>query len=153
MLRDYQDVVDAITRRIGSVTGIGNVHPGRMLTQDGNEFNAIHFCQSQSRIHSWTVTRERFSDEQVATGNTHDVVHSFRIRGHMALLNAINSDLQFQRLVNAVANALDDDSDLDGVCELQFPVQAEQITERDFYDITVHYCELTLDVREHHKST
>jgi len=153
MLWDYQDVVDAITRRIGTVSGIGNVHSGRMFTQDGDEFKAIHFCESQNRIHSWTVTRERVSDEQVATGNTHDVVHSFRIRGQMAMLNNINSDLQFQKLVNGVANALDDDGDLDGVCELQFPVQVEQITERDFYEIIVHYCELTLEVREHHKST
>ncbi|NUO19949.1 hypothetical protein HUU59_10920 [bacterium] len=152
MTRDYQEIAEAIARRMRGVAEIGNVHIGRKLTQSSDEFRAIHFYEPQSRIHSWSIAREGFSDEQVATGHLHDVTHRFRIRGYLSLLNEVNSDLQFQRLVSGVANALDDDSDLDQACELAFPVQAETITEREFYETVCHYCELTLQVREHHQS-
>lgn len=152
MPSDYQKIVSAMARRMRTVSGIGHVHEGRMFTESPDEFRALHFCQSQRRIHSWTVTRESFSDEQVETGHAHERLHRFRIRGFLSLLNDINSDLQFNRLIDGVSAALDDDGDLDLHCEIQFPVQCERITVAFFGEMLCHYCELTVDVREYFTS-
>jgi hypothetical protein len=148
---DYELIVAALETRLEAVDGIGIVHGTRVFSTSSVDFKEKFWDSTRDRYCGWTISREDFSDVQL-TDIENVRRHLFVFRGIMGMDEGQETEMDFQRLINDVAEAFRPQDSLDGLVELIEPIQGRAIYPSKAFAHNVHYCELTLVVQEKYDS-
>lgn len=149
---NYRSVTQAIQLKLSGVEGVGKSYPLRKFALNGDEIKQLYTIDSpdtgEATLNGWTISRSGFSDEQIGTDYTNELVHRFIIRGFLAVNSSIDSELLFNEIIDRVSLAFSPGSDLGEEIESAKPVQALVIDYAPFAGSFAHYCELELSITE-----
>ena len=144
----YSDVVEEIQTRLSSVSNIGTIHQFRRWTRSEEEFRTRFKDGANSRLAGWEITRIGVADLQ-DTNITNTVVHSFQLRGYLALSDTQESELIFQQIIDDIGAQFRPQDSLSDTCELTRPVQFIRIDHIMFGGVLCHYAEAIIEVQVH----
>lgn len=148
---EYTQITDILKTTISQVANTGIIHSYQRNINDQQRFEKYCFDKASGRISSWMISRESMGDIQASNvANTR--VHSYVLRGYMGVNDDNQTELIFQRSIDAIANAFTPQGSLSSTVELIRPVQARQIAFVELHGVLCHYAELAIDVQEHQSS-
>jgi len=157
----YNDITNKLQATLAGIEGIGNVHRQQYFTKTDEAFynlfaynlpdNRQRLEKQKADIRGCMITREGFADEQSAN-TTNTVVHRIKILVLRSVIGDQDSELDFNRIIDAIAAAFRPQGDLGSLVELTQPIQAERIDYRMFGGYLCHYAELLLLVQEYYTS-
>lgn len=131
-----------------TVPGIGVVHDYERWSIDWSKFIEQFRDPVSGKILGWTITREK-SSEKFTPGPGSQRDHTFVLRGHLGLQDAVASEKVFQDLIEAVCDTFRPKTTLNGtVQQIEAPLQVDLVEPRKFGDVLCHYCELRQTVEE-----
>ncbi len=128
-----------------SVTDVAVVHDYLRWTNDRSRL--LQLYKNNGRINAWEFTRTRNEREQLETGNRFRSTHFMLIKGYFSLKDDAASELTFQDLVEAVADKLQQDANLNGKATLMLPPNSD-ISHEFKSNVLVHFVEMTLEIFE-----
>ncbi|MBK8233015.1 MAG: hypothetical protein IPK72_21130 [Candidatus Eisenbacteria bacterium] len=143
---NYRSLVQTIARTLAAVEGVGKVHPLRRFAKNPSDVEAL-FVDS-GKLNGWTVSRSAFTNEHIATNATHEKAHSFVIRGFFAWTETPESEIEFNEILDRIADAFSPSSDLGEEVEIAGPIVAREIDFVQTANTLAHYCELEFSVIE-----
>ncbi len=108
------DIRTAIAAGISSVPGVGMVHTFERFAKANSEFRPLY--ESAGKILGWNVRRVRTEEKSDAAGQWM-VTHTWSIKGFMGLDDGGDSELVFDRLVEAIRDRFRADETLGGVVD------------------------------------
>jgi len=105
------------------------------------------------RVHTWQVTRRAIAGER--NGNFRDRVHEMVIRGYLAFSDALDTEGEFQAIIEAVLDVLEKHVQWGSTGDCTDPValsharqpEAEVIDFVEYVGVLCHHCEIIVDVR------
>lgn len=148
---EYTQITDILKTTISKVANTGIIHGYQRNINDPEKFKTLCFDKENSRISSWMISRESMGDIQASNiANTR--VHSYVLRGYMGVNDDNQTELIFQKSIDAIADAFTPQGSLGSTVELIRPVQARQVAFVELHGVLCHYAELTIDVQEHQSS-
>jgi hypothetical protein len=147
-LSSYITIADAVAVRLAQVTNIGKVHTFQRNINKPEVFKEKCFDPAQGRIATWMLSRESRSDRQAANVSN-EIQHAVKLRGYMAVEDNAETELIFQKVVDAVCEAFRPQTSLGGIAELILPVQVPTIAYIELHGVLCHYAECTLTIQEY----
>lgn len=112
-------VRDALHAKLSAVPGIGHVHRYERYLREENKFRETFettLPDGGKQLHGWWLRRVATRELAIALGRSVDV-HTWQIRGYLALNDEAATELQFDVLIEAFRDAVRADPTLGGVCE------------------------------------
>lgn len=109
----------ALKAKLAAVPQIGHVHDyERYLREEGKfrELFEFDLADGSKQLRGWWLRRTHSQELAIAMSRSVDV-HTWQIRGYMALNDAAASELVFEGLIEAFRDAVRADPTLGGVCE------------------------------------
>lgn len=118
---------DALVALLLTVPAVGQVFNRERYIRDEAKFRVLYLYQPpdqfEQQLRGWWLRRTQTQERTLAVGRNLEV-HTWHIRGYMALADEAASELAFDALVEAMRAALRANPTLGGVCE-QSPLDAQ----------------------------
>ena len=139
-------VIQAIQTIMLAIPDIGQVHSYiRFVTTEAGVIDKFQDPDNAGKIKAWTITRASTASDDRTTGGNRDI-HSIVIRGWASLVDANDSERDFQNLVELVRQTFKTNRKLNGTAYFSRPMQATTVMSGAIGGFVVHYCELLLAV-------
>jgi len=145
------DIRNAIATKIAAVPNIGQVHGYERFAKAEKDFRTLY--ASADRILGWNVRRASRKETSLAMGRW-DITNKWQIKGFLSLDDAAESELVFDRLVEAICDAFRADENLGGIVDttvMENPnvsgIQVEDSGPVMFSGVLCHSARLTLFTR------
>lgn len=109
---------DAIAARLASVPGIGRVHTYERYSQNEAKFKELFVVDQgdgTQQLRGWWLRRAKTEELSIALTRSVDV-HTWLIRGYMALNDDNATELAFDALIEAFRDAVRADPTFGGIC-------------------------------------
>ena len=134
---------DQVLAILVGVSGIGQTH----------KFRRLALYSSNNLVNAWEISRTglesiRRNMTQADPAQTTDT-HLFTLYGYYGIADAQSTELTFQQLIDDIVAAFRGNATLNNTAAWSSSVNADTIERREFYDIAVHYAELTLSATEY----
>ncbi|GAP38782.1 hypothetical protein ISF6_5335 [Piscinibacter sakaiensis] len=113
----------ALVAMLGTVPGIGHVHDRERYVRDATALKALYVDAGQLR--GWWVRRVE-TERRAINMARNRTVHTWQIRGYMALDDAGASEIAFDALIERIAQAYDADPTLGGLVQ-EAPLAADSL--------------------------
>lgn len=152
---------DRLAELLAEVADVGVIHRHRRNNKDWGQFlQLFHAMPNNGRtvIRGWTITRQGVAGivgltaeiPQLFAFGTQSRPYIFLLEGISSLEDNTASELEWERIVEAVMDKLDAQTDLGlpdiVMAEGVLPAQLQQWEEREFGNVTCHYAALLLPV-------
>lgn len=150
---NYSAILSALVALVDGATGVENVYAYQRHVGDWKAMIDLFKVttgtspNTTTRVHGWSISRSSVTEDWLTNVEV-ERVHEFKVRGIYGVQDSANSEDAFNRLVEAVANALRADFTCTATAEWHEPAQFPIIDYRVFGGILCHYCEGTVKVRE-----
>lgn len=114
-------VRNALQSTLQAVPDVGVVHAYERYTREETKFRELYTVKPSGQtdavrqLKGWWLRRTGTAERTLGVGRT-EVVHTWRVRGFMALNDEQASELAFDELVEALRDAVRADPTLGGVC-------------------------------------
>ena len=140
------DIRGAIVARLAGIQGIGIVHPFQCHAVAQSDFR--RFYETDGKVLGWFVHRVSTAERE-DTNTWNKVTHRWRIEGVMSLDDEAESEVAFDRLIEAVRDAFRHDETLGGVVETTMSdgragPQLDDSGPAMFAGVLCHHARLTL---------
>lgn len=132
---------------IQRVPNSGPVHEYSRWTTDWNQFLALFQDPVSKRVLGWEISRQAAPGTYL-TNVEEEVIHTYLIRGYMALKDADQTEILFNALIEEIRVEFRQDFTLGGLNELPRGFEVRVIDERTFGATLCHYCEIAIPVQE-----
>ncbi|KTT21898.1 hypothetical protein [Pseudacidovorax intermedius] len=113
------DIRAAILASVGAVPEVGPVHAYERYMREERDFAALYLYQPagapQPQVRGWWLRRWSTDERSPNVARSIDV-HTWRLRGYMALADADASELVFDELIEAIRTRIRHDPTFGGVC-------------------------------------
>lgn len=115
----HAEIRDALGALIAFVPDVGQVHTYERYVREEAKFRALYLYTPSSgveQLRGWWLRRTATQEVTLGIGRNMEV-HTWRIRGYMALNDFEASEMEFDALIEAMRDAVRADPTLGGVCE------------------------------------
>ena len=135
-------VLPLLVERLKAVDGIGAIHNYLRLTKFWADFFKLNV--TSQKAHAWEVTRLGMDNQIEALNNQQAASllyrqsHKVLLIGRMALADAEESELLFQRIVDRVVRSFEADVLLGGKLYIAIPPGIESIGHGNYGGVLVH---------------
>lgn len=109
----------ALAALIAAVPDVGQVHDRERYLREEGKFRELYVYTPSNgieQLRGWWLRRTATQESTLAIGRNMEV-HTWQIRGYMALNDAEASEHEFDALIEALRDAVRADPTLGGVCE------------------------------------
>ncbi|WP_394789110.1 hypothetical protein [Rhodoferax sp.] len=109
----------AIKAKLAGVPQIGHVHDYERFVREEGKFRSLFefdLVNGSKQLRGWWLRRTRTQELAIAMYRSVDV-HTWQIRGYMALNDEDASELAFDELIEAFRDAVRADPTFGGICE------------------------------------
>lgn len=115
----HAEIRDALGALIAFVPDMGNVHTYERYVREEGKFRDLYLYTPASgieQLRGWWMRRVSTQESTLGIGRNMEV-HTWQIRGYMALNDFESSEHEFDALIEALRDAVRADPTLGGVCE------------------------------------
>lgn len=109
----------ALMALVAAVPAIGQVHDRERYINDERRFRELYIttlADGRQQLRGWWLRRVSTMERTLGVGRNVEV-HTWHIRGYMALEDDSASELEFDGLIEALRDAVRADAQLGGVCQ------------------------------------
>jgi hypothetical protein len=109
----------ALLALVRAVPDIGQVHDRERYIREEAKFRQLYLVNQAStepQLRGWWLRRARTQESTLGIGRNVEV-HTWHLRGYMALADETSTELVFDGLIEDLRDALRADPTLGGVCE------------------------------------
>ena len=110
---------DALAALFAAVPAVGQVHNRERYLREETKFRELYLYTplgGSKQVRGWWLRRTATAERSLGVGRTLEV-HTWQLRGYMALNDEEGSELAFDALIEALRDAYRADPTLGGVCE------------------------------------
>jgi hypothetical protein len=127
------DIRAALVARIGSVPQVGVVHDRERYLKNEAAFRSLYVASGVSpQLRGWWLRRAA-TERRALNMSRRLVIHTWHVRGYMALADDAGTELVFDELIESIAAALDSDPTLGGLTD---PAPLNQQDSREGLQVT-----------------
>lgn len=115
----HAEIRDALGALIAFVPDVGNVHTYERYVREEGKFRELYLYETAAgvqQLRGWWLRRTATQENSLGVGRYLEV-HTWQIRGYMALNDFDGSEHAFDALIEAMRDAVRADPTLGGVCE------------------------------------
>lgn len=115
----HAEIRDALGTLIAFVPDMGNVHTYERYVREEAKFRELYVYETSAgvqHLRGWWLRRTATQEHSLGVGRNVEV-HTWQIRGYMALNDVDGSEHEFDALIEALRDAVRADPTLGGVCE------------------------------------
>ena len=124
----------------------------KYMTTDEEELSRNHM--HNGRVNSWEISRIAVEQEQVsADGGVYTDTHTIRIRGHLALADDGETEVEFQDLIDRIRERVRNNRLLDCAVIVPSSLQAPTIGHAMLGSVLCHFCELEFEAKTRESNT
>lgn len=114
----------ALVALVAAVPGIGQVHDRERYSRDEAKFRQLFVTRvdGTDQLRGWWLRRAATMERTLGVGRNMEV-HTWHVRGYMALADDAATELAFDELIEALRDAVRANAELGGVCQ-QGPIDS-----------------------------
>jgi len=140
-------LITFLKQQLEEVSGIGIVHEyDRIVTESFELFKSLYTDPNTGKINGWTITRTS-TEENIYDSANNERIYTIVIKGFYQHDDASASEIEFQELIEAIADKLRT-LEIYGNFAFRYPPSINTVDTVQFGNMLVHHCEISLRVEE-----